>query len=125
MPLSNARNSENHAVNTPLSEQKPAKFEKSRLGNAISANIDFGYHFRYGSPTDEHLVTPKDMGVLCEITEKVVKDLKRPLNFIHMPVPQLRTDDACFAPLRELSLDAGTDLYLGLLAEDDTNGDIT
>ena len=99
--------------------------ELTRLGNAISANIDFGYHFRYGSPTDEHLVTPKDMGVLCEITEKVVKDLKRPLNFIHMPVPQLRTDDACFAPLRELSLDAGTDLYLGLLAEDDTNGDIT
>ena len=31
MPLSNTPNSENHAVNTPLGEQKSAKFEKSRL----------------------------------------------------------------------------------------------
>ena len=31
LPLLNITNSENQAVNTPLSEQKPAKFEKSRL----------------------------------------------------------------------------------------------
>jgi hypothetical protein len=31
MPLLNTPNSENQAINTPLSEQKPAKFEKSRL----------------------------------------------------------------------------------------------
>jgi hypothetical protein len=36
VPLSNAPNSENHAVNTPLSEQKPAKFEKSRLKAQLS-----------------------------------------------------------------------------------------
>ena len=30
MPLLNTPNSENQAINTPLSEQKPAKFEKSR-----------------------------------------------------------------------------------------------
>jgi hypothetical protein len=32
MPLLSTPNSENQAINTPLSEQKPAKFEKSRLG---------------------------------------------------------------------------------------------
>jgi hypothetical protein len=31
MPLLNTPNSENQAIDTPLSEQKPAKFEKSRL----------------------------------------------------------------------------------------------
>jgi hypothetical protein len=33
MPLLNTPNSENQAINTPLSEQKPAKFEKSRLND--------------------------------------------------------------------------------------------
>ena len=36
MPLLNTPNSENQAINTPLSEQKPAKFEKSRLGPVYS-----------------------------------------------------------------------------------------
>jgi hypothetical protein len=31
MPLSNTTDSENHAIITPLGEQKPAMFEKSRL----------------------------------------------------------------------------------------------
>jgi hypothetical protein len=35
MPLLNTPNSENQAINTPLSEQKPAKFEKSRLARPI------------------------------------------------------------------------------------------
>jgi hypothetical protein len=36
MPLLNTPNSENQAINTPLSEQKPAKFEKSRLGKPLA-----------------------------------------------------------------------------------------
>ena len=40
MPLLNTPNSENQAINTPLSEQKPAKFEKSRLTGS-------GYMFRW------------------------------------------------------------------------------
>ena len=37
MPLLNTPNSENQAINTPLSEQKPAKFEKSRLARLSAA----------------------------------------------------------------------------------------
>jgi hypothetical protein len=42
---------------------------------------------------------------------------------MHMPVPIDRTDDAFYAPLRNLQLDPGTELYLGLVhAEDGVEG---
>jgi hypothetical protein len=44
---------------------------------------------------------------------------------LHLPVPKDRTDDAYFAPLKGLQLAAGTQLYLGLLHEDDEAGDKT
>jgi hypothetical protein len=45
------------------------------------------------------------------------------LDFLHLPVPQDRTDAAYFAPLRDLRLDAGTTVYLGLIHHDDPAGD--
>ncbi|MET0923805.1 MAG: hypothetical protein ABWY47_11760, partial [Xanthobacteraceae bacterium] len=35
----------------------------TRIGNAVPARIELGYHLCYGSPADEHLVQPKDMGL--------------------------------------------------------------
>jgi hypothetical protein len=55
------------------------------LGNCLPADVECGYYLCYGLPRDEHLVLPKDAGILCEITEEIVAGLKRPLNFIHMP----------------------------------------
>src|SRR5205823_6341905 len=43
----------------------------------------------------------------------------RPLNWIHMPVPRGRTDEAYYAPLRELRLRAETELHLGLVHHTD------
>ena len=41
--------------------------------------------------------------------------LKRSLNWISMPVPRNRSDDAYFAPLKNLQLHPDTELYLGLV----------
>ena len=41
--------------------------------------------------------------------------VKREINWIHMPMPRNRTDDAYFAPLRRLQLHPETELYLGLV----------
>src|ERR1700685_2584048 len=41
--------------------------------------------------------------------------LRRPLNWVHMPVPRDRDDDAYFAPLRALRLPESTQLFLGLV----------
>jgi hypothetical protein len=93
------------------------------IGDGVPASVELGYHLCYGSPADEHLVQPRDMGVMVEITNAIMGGVKRPIDFIHMPVIRSRTDDAFFAPLDGLQLKPETALYLGLIHYDDTTGD--
>ena len=95
----------------------------AQIGDAAPAAIELGYHLCYGSPADEHMVQPKDAGIMVEIVNAIVARVKRPIQFFHLPVPKGRTDDAFFAPLEKLKLGAGTELYLGLIHHDDAAGD--
>ena len=97
--------------------------ELGRLGAAVPADVELGYHLCYGSPRDEHLVMPGDMGILVEIANGLAAGLNRRLDFVHMPVPQDRTDAAYFRPLRGLTLPASTEIMLGLIHYDDEDGD--
>ena len=92
------------------------------IGDMVPAGIDLGYHLCYGSPADEHLVLPKDMGVLVEMANGIVGAVSRPLKYIHMPVLKDRDDDDYFRPLTDLALPDGTALYLGLIHEGDAAG---
>ena len=93
------------------------------IGDAVPPGIELGYHLCYGSPADEHLVQPKDAGVMVEMTNAIVAGVKRPIQFFHLPVPKGRTDDGYFIPLAKLALRPETDLYLGLIHHDDAAGD--
>ena len=93
------------------------------VGNAVPVGIELGYHLCYGSPADEHLVQPKDTGVMVEMTNAIVAGVARPIQFFHMPVPKGRTDDGYFAPLANLQVRPETELYLGLIHHDDAAGD--
>jgi hypothetical protein len=93
------------------------------IGNAVPPAIELGYHLCYGSPADEHLVQPKDTAVMVEIANRLARGVTRPIDFVHMPVPKPRTDDAFFEPLRRLQIPEATDLYLGLIHHDDHRGD--
>ena len=95
----------------------------AKVGDAVPAAIELGYHLCYGSPADEHMVQPKDAGIMVEIANAVVAKVARPIQFFHMPVPKGRSDDAYFAPLEKLQLGAETELYLGLIHHDDAQGD--
>lgn len=95
----------------------------ARIGDAVPRGIDLGYHLCYGSPADEHLVQPKDAGVMVAMVNAVSAQVRRPIQFIHLPVPKPRTDDAFFAPMERLMLKTGTELYLGLIHHDDAAGD--
>jgi hypothetical protein len=95
----------------------------AQIGDAVPNAIELGYHLCYGSPADEHMVQPKDAGIMVEIVNAVVARVKRPIQFFHLPVPKGRTDDGYFAPLEKLRLKAGTDLYLGLIHHNDAEGD--
>ncbi len=97
--------------------------ELGRLGNAVPDGVDLGYHLCYGSPRDEHLVMPKDMGILVEIANGISSGLTRRLDFVHMPAPQDRTDAAYFRPLEGLELADDTEIMLGLIHYDDEDGD--
>ena len=92
------------------------------LGDMVPAAIDVGYHLCYGSPADEHMGQPKDMAILVEIANGIAKAVSRPVQYIHLPVPVDRGDDAYFEPLSELWLGPGTDLYLGLVHDGDGPG---
>ena len=95
----------------------------TRIGAAVPAAIELGYHLCYGSPADEHCVQPKDMEIMVEIANATSAGVARPIQFFHMPVPKGRADDAYFAPLENLRLHPETALYLGLVHHDDALGD--
>jgi hypothetical protein len=95
----------------------------AQVGDAVPAAIELGYHLCYGSPADEHMVQPKDTGIMVEIANAIAARVARPIQFFHMPVPKGRTDDAYFVPLERLRLGDETELYLGLIHHDDAKGD--
>ena len=94
-----------------------------RLGDAVPAGVEMGYHLCYGSPRDEHLVQPADAAVLVEMMNGIADATRRRIDFLHVPVPKGRTDEAYYAPLKAWRRPAGTRLYLGLLHYDDDAGD--
>ncbi|MFI7613821.1 hypothetical protein ACIBP6_21585 [Nonomuraea terrae] len=87
----------------------------TRLGDAVPAGAELGYHLCYGDSGHRHFVQPKDTGRLAAVANALTDRLARPLAWIHLPVPIDRTDPAYFAPLRGLRLPADTELYLGLI----------
>ena len=94
----------------------------AKIGDGVPVGIDLGYHLCYGSPADEHMVQPKDAGIMVEMTNAIVARVSRPIQFFHMPVPKPRTDDGYFAPLEKLKFKPETELYLGLVHHDDAQG---
>ncbi len=106
----------------PVDFRKETIAELIAIGDGVPAAIELGYHLCYGSPADEHVIQPKDAGIMVEIVNAVSAKVRRPIQFFHLPVPKPRTDDAYFAPLAGLELRPETELYLGLVHRDDLAG---
>src|SRR5262249_39849504 len=110
-------------------QDRPAHYKEQifallgRLGDAVPAASEMGFHLCYGSPRDEHLVQPRDTTILVELMEGIAAATRRPIDFLHIPVPKERTDEGYFHPLGHWSAPSGTRLYLGLLHHDDELGD--
>ena len=56
---------------------------------------------------------------MVELINGLMLGIKRPVQFIHMPVPIERGDDAFYLPLQQLALKSGTEIYLGLIHDVD------
>lgn len=99
------------------------KREFAALGGAIPTDVEMGVHLCYGDLDAKHMVEPIDTGKAVELANLIASAIGRPLNWLHLPVPVERHDEAYFAPLADLKLQHGTELYLGLVhASDGTVG---
>lgn len=92
-----------------------------RLGAGVPDDVELGFHLCYGSPGDQPLLKLTDAAVLVELMNGIAGYVKRPVDFIHIPVPK-GADRSFFEPLRNWRKPAGTRLYLGLLQFKDDAG---
>ena len=86
-----------------------------RIGNRVPAEVELGYHLCYGDSGRRHFKDPDDTAKLALVANHLARHLARPLNWVHLPVPRARTDEAYFRPLSSLGLRPETELYLGLI----------
>jgi hypothetical protein len=84
-----------------------------RICAAVPAEVELGIHLCYGDFGAQHFREPRDMGRMVEVANAMSAAVERPVNYMHMPVPIARTDDAYFAPLRDLKFKG--ELYLGVV----------
>ncbi|OAP59868.1 hypothetical protein AYL99_04870 [Fonsecaea erecta] len=93
----------------------------------IAPDVELGLHFCYGDFGHKHFLEPTDTRTMVRAALAILPRLGRRVNYIHMPVPRGRDDEAYFAPLVDLLplLRAhGTVLYLGLVREGDEAGTV-
>ena len=86
-----------------------------RISRLVPPDVELGFHFCFGHDEATPRHVPADMSRMVEIANALAASLDRPLNWVHMPVSREGGDAASLAPLRELRLQAVTELYLGLV----------
>lgn len=100
----------------PLDDVRRELLEQLQfIGNRVPDTVHLGYHLCYGDFAHSHFKEPEDLSTLVQMANRIVEGLQRSLQWIHLPVPRDRSDDAYFEPLRELRLPPGCRLYLGLV----------
>jgi methionine synthase II (cobalamin-independent) len=77
-----------------------------------------GCHLCYGDFQHSHVSEPPNLGVVVRMANAAYREVTRPIDYYHMPVPRNRTDDAYFAPLKDLDIGEAK-LYLGLIHHTD------
>jgi hypothetical protein len=106
----------------------PAYFEDPKQGvidrlaacaGVIADDVQLGFHLCYGDFKHKHFLEPTDLAVCTEMTNRLAAAAPRTIDYMHLPVPINRDDDAFFAPLDDLALQPDTRLYVGLIHLDD------
>ncbi len=85
----------------------------------VPREVELGLHLCYGSYGGRHWKEPESTANMVEVHNRLAAKLERPIDYLHMPVPAGRSDDAYFGPLANLKLDPGTKLFLGLVHDSD------
>ena len=87
----------------------------ARASDRIPPNVELGLHFCYGNPGGRHIIEPTDTSLMVAFANSIMAMTKRPITWLHMPVPKNRDDTAYFEALKNLKLTPATEFYLGLV----------
>ena len=74
-----------------------------RVAGWVPDDVEVGFHLCYGSYQDEHFIEPETTVLMVQVAIATLAGLRRPVSWIHIPVPIGRLDDEYFAPLRSLA----------------------
>jgi hypothetical protein len=88
------------------------------VGGWVPAGVEQGYHLCYGDVEEAHFVQPEDAGTLAAVIRGVLASAERRVDWIHLPVPIERDDQAYFAPLAGIEW-GQTQPFLGLVHHED------
>lgn len=103
-------------IPTPFENIRDGIVERLRtLSSWIPEAVPNGFHLCYGDYGHVHLREPIDSANVVDLANGIASQATRPVNWIHIPVPIERTDDAYFEPFANLTLRPETELYLGLV----------
>ncbi|GAA4845090.1 hypothetical protein GCM10023221_24240 [Luteimicrobium xylanilyticum] len=91
----------------------------ARYAAAVPDDVSLGWHLCYGDVEEHHFVQPKDAGTLADVVTGIARSVTRPVDWIHLPVPIERDDEAYFAPLADAEWPSGATVFLGLVHHED------
>ncbi|MGH8247957.1 MAG: hypothetical protein ACREUU_16165 [Gammaproteobacteria bacterium] len=86
----------------------------AELSPCVPDRVKLGMHFCYGDLHHKHFSDPPDLGTCVRMANSALSCAGRRIDFVHMPVPRQRSDDAYFSPLEGLDLGDAT-LFIGLV----------
>lgn len=93
----------------------------SRAAEAIDRvpeDVAAGVHLCYGDVAEKHFIEPRDSANLVRFANELTDAATRPIDWVHLPVPIERDDDAYYADLERLAI-GDAELYLGLVHRED------
>ncbi len=90
-----------------------------RLAALVPHEVELGVHLCYGDSGHKHFKEPDSTALMVRVANALANGMSRRLDWIHMPVPSNRDDDAYFQPLQHLRLPHGCQLFLGLVHDVD------
>jgi hypothetical protein len=96
----------------PLEEIAPGL---TRCVDRVPQDVPVGLHLCYGDYGHQHFKQPESLAVQVHVINAVVSDARRAVNWVSFTVPQSRSDQDYFAPLRDLHVGPETELYFALV----------
>jgi hypothetical protein len=96
----------------PLGEITPGL---TRCVDHVAQDVPVGLHLCYGDYGHQHFKQPESLAVQVQVVNAVVSAARRPVDWVSFTVPQARSDEDYFAPLRDLRVGPETELSFALV----------